>query len=111
MPHANLGDVSIYYEEAGSGPATYIFCHGLGGSCAGFVETDLAFWSQHFRTIAWDNRGLGKSSAAEKYSAPLYAYDLMRLMDQLGVERAKRGEDVKPVHIASTVAIAPQLDG
>jgi pimeloyl-ACP methyl ester carboxylesterase len=161
MPHANLGDVSIYYEEAGGGPATYIFCHGLGGSCAGFVESDLAFWSRHFRTIAWDNRGLGRSSAAEKYNVPLYAFDLMRLMDHLGVERAlvhgvswggvlvqqfvldypercagivldstssevnvaasegwyargeraKRGEDVKPEHIDSTVAEARAVAG
>lgn len=88
MPHANLGDVSIFYEEAGRGPATFIHCHGLGGSSARFVESDLAFWSQYFRTIAWDNRGLGRSSAAEKYNVPLYAFDLMRLMDHLAVERA-----------------------
>jgi pimeloyl-ACP methyl ester carboxylesterase len=87
MPHADLGDVSIYYEEAGSGPP-FVFCHGLGGNCAGFVQDDLAFWARHFRTIAWDNRGLGRSSAAAKYSAPLYASDLARLLDQLGVERA-----------------------
>jgi len=87
MPHADLGDVSIYYEEAGSGPA-FIHCHGLGGNCSRFVETDLPFWAQHFRAVAWDNRGLGRSSRAEKYNAPLYAQDLARLMDQLSIERA-----------------------
>jgi pimeloyl-ACP methyl ester carboxylesterase len=87
MPHADLGDVQIYYEEAGSGPA-YIYCHGLGGNCAGFVAEELPFWSQHFRTVAWDNRGLGRSSQASKYNAPLYAEDLARLMDHLRIERA-----------------------
>ena len=87
MPHADLGDVSIYYEEAGSGPA-FVHCHGLGGNSSRFVETDIGFWAQRFRTVAWDNRGLGKSSAAAKYSAPLYAHDLARLMDHLGIATA-----------------------
>jgi pimeloyl-ACP methyl ester carboxylesterase len=87
MPHADLGDVSIYYEEAGDGPP-FIHCHGLGSNSSRFVETDLAFWARSFRAVAWDNRGLGRSSAAPKYSAPLYAQDLARLMDHLGIERA-----------------------
>ena len=87
MPHANLGDVQIYYREAGAGPA-YIFCHGLGGNSSHFAEEDMAFWAQHFRVVAWDNRGLGQSSAAAKYSAPLYAEDLNRLMEHLGIENA-----------------------
>ncbi|MGH2586393.1 MAG: alpha/beta fold hydrolase, partial [Dehalococcoidia bacterium] len=87
MAYADLGDVQIYYEEAGSGPA-FVHCHGLGSNCSRFVEEDLAFWAQHFRTVAWDNRGLGRSSAAERYSAPLYAQDLARLMEHLGIEQA-----------------------
>ena len=88
MAHAHLGDVSIYYEEAGRGPEVFIHCHGLGGSSARFSDDDLTFWADHFRTIAWDNRGLGRSSAAAKYNVPLYAADLARLMDHLGVDRA-----------------------
>jgi pimeloyl-ACP methyl ester carboxylesterase len=87
MAYADLGDVQIYYEEAGSGPA-FVHCHGLGSNCSRFVEEDMAFWAQHFRTVAWDNRGLGQSSVAEKYSAPLYAQDLARLMEHLGIEQA-----------------------
>ncbi len=83
----NLGDVTIHYEQAGSGPA-YVFCHGLGGNSASFVEEDLGFYGGHFRAVAWDNRGLGRSSAAAKYNVPLYASDLARLMDHLGIERA-----------------------
>lgn len=86
MPEASFGDVTIHYEEAGSGPA-YIFCHGLGGNCASFVAEDMDWYAQHFRTVAWDNRGLGQSSPAAKYSVPLYAWDLARLMEHLGIER------------------------
>jgi len=88
MPDANLGDVTIHYEEAGlDKPMAFVFCHGLGGSGAGFVQ-HFDFWSQHFRVVTWDNRGLGQSSAAAKYNLPLYASDLARLMDRLGIAKA-----------------------
>lgn len=88
MPRAELDGVSIYYELTGNAPATYVYCHGLGGSGAGFTEDDVAFWSRYFRVLSWDNRGLGRSSPAAKYSVPLYARDLDLLMEQLGIERA-----------------------
>ena len=88
MPYADLGDVSIFYEQAGDGPATFIHCHGLGGNSSRFIQEEMSFWAQHFRTVAWDNRGLGQSSAAAKYNVPLYAQDLAGLMDHLGIERA-----------------------
>jgi len=88
MPMADLGDVSIHYEMRGEGPLTYVFCHGLGGSGAGFERDDMDWCAQHFRTISWDNRGLGRSGQAEKYALHLYAGDLARLLDQLGVEQA-----------------------
>ena len=84
----DLGDVTIHYEERGSGPATYVFCHGLGGSGEGFERDDLDWYARHFRTIAWDNRGLGRSGQAAKYSLPLYAGDLSRLLERLGIARA-----------------------
>jgi pimeloyl-ACP methyl ester carboxylesterase len=88
MPDMELEEVTIHYEEAGSGPLAYVHCHGLGGSGQGFVE-DFAFWQQHFpRVITWDNRGLGQSSQASKYNLPLYAADLAGLLDRLGVEKA-----------------------
>ena len=88
MPDASLGDVTIHYEEVGQGkPLAYFFCHGLGGSGDGFAE-QFDFWGQHFHAVTWDNRGLGRSSAAAKYNLPLYASDLARLMDHLGIERA-----------------------
>ena len=88
MPDMNLGDVTIHYEEAGSGPLAYIYCHSLGGGGDSFVE-EFDFWKEHFgRVVTWDNRGRGKSSQARKYTLPLYASDLARLMDGLGIEKA-----------------------
>ncbi len=88
MPDVDLGDVTIHYEEAGAGPLAYVLCHGLGGDGQGFVE-EFPFWVEHFgRVVSWDNRGLGRSSQARKYSLPLYAADLAALLETIGVEKA-----------------------
>lgn len=88
MPDMDLGDVTIHYEDAGTGPFAYVYCHGMGANGQGFVE-EFGFWRQHFpRVITWDNRGLGQSGKAVKYNLPLYAQDLDRLLDKLGVQRA-----------------------
>jgi len=88
MPDMNLEDVTIHYEEVGSGPLAYVFCPGLGGEGKGFVEY-FPLWHQHFpRVISWDNRGSGQSSQASKYNLPLCAGDLAGLLDKLGVEKA-----------------------
>lgn len=93
MPDIDLGDVRIHYEEAGTGPLAYIYCHSLSpggptGGGSGFVE-EFPFYQKHFgRVVTWDNRGRGLSSAARKYSLPLYAQDLAGLMDGLGIQKA-----------------------
>lgn len=88
MPKAELGEVSIHYEEAGSGSPVLVYCHGLGGNGESFERDDMAWYAQHFRTISWDNRGLGRSGQAAKYSLPKYAEDLNGLLDHLGVAQA-----------------------
>jgi pimeloyl-ACP methyl ester carboxylesterase len=88
MPEVDLGDVRIHYEEAGqANPLAYVHCHGLGGSGDRFAQ-EFDFWAERFHAVAWDNRGLGNSSAAAKYNLPLYASDLARLLDHLRIERA-----------------------
>lgn len=88
MPDMDLGEVTIHYEEAGTGPLAYVFCHGLGGSGEGFEREDMDWYAQRFRTISWDNRGLGRSGQAARYSLPKYAEDLDRLLSRLGVQQA-----------------------
>lgn len=80
-------DISIHYAETGTGPLAFVHCHGLGGNGDRFVD-EFDFWEEHFsRVITWDNRGLGRSSPATKYSVPHYASDLLQLLDQLNVEK------------------------
>ncbi|MDO8749547.1 MAG: alpha/beta hydrolase [Dehalococcoidia bacterium] len=87
MPDMSLGDVTIHYEEAGQGPLAFVFCHGLYGGGDTFTE-EFAFWKNHFgRVISWDVRGMGHSSQAAKYSLPLYASDLARLLDGLHIDK------------------------
>jgi len=88
MPRMDLGDVSIHFEQRGNGSPAYVFCHGLGGSGQGFEADDMDWYAARFRTVSWDNRGLGRSGQAAKYSLPLYAADLDRLLERLGIERA-----------------------
>lgn len=88
MPKMELGDASIHYEVRGAGPLTFVYCHGLGSNGQGFERDDMDWYAQHFRTISWDNRGLGRSGASAKYSLPLYASDLARLLQELGIAQA-----------------------
>lgn len=87
MPSAQLRDMIMYYEEAGSGDPL-ILMMGLGA--------DLQAWalqvpelSKHFRVITVDNRGAGRSSAPDRiYSIAGMAEDVRELMDQLEIEKA-----------------------
>ena len=88
MSQVAIDGVQIHYEERGDGPLAYLYCHGLGGDSASFVREDLDWYGERFRTVAWDQRGLGQSGQARKYSLPRYAADLAELLDQLGIERA-----------------------
>ncbi len=88
MPDMNLGDVTIHYDDAGRGAVPLVFCHGMYGGADEFAK-ESDFWQQHFgRVITWDVRGMGRSSKAAKYSLPLYASDLARLLDKVGVQKA-----------------------
>ena len=88
MPLVNLDGVDIYYEDHGSGPVTYVYCHGLGGNGKFFEQKELDWYKDRFRVITWDNRGLGRSGIAEEYSLPLYAKDLKLLLDYLTIDQA-----------------------
>ena len=88
MPDMDLGDVVIHYEEAGQGPLALVFCHGLDRRMADDFVREIDFWRGHFdRVMTWHHRGMGQSSKAAKYSLPLYASDMGRLTDGLGIER------------------------
>ncbi len=88
MPEMDLGDVVIHYEDAGQGPRALVFCHGLTTNMADDFVQEIDFWREHFgRAMTWHHRGMGQSSKADKYSLPLYALDMSRLIDGMGIER------------------------
>ena len=88
MPIAELSEANIHFERKGSGKTSYVFCHGLGGNGSRFEKEDMDWYAEHFDVISWDNRGLGRSGSAKKYSLPLYANDLKNLLDYLDIEKA-----------------------
>lgn len=86
MPEA----AGLYYETHGPADApSLILSSGLGGS-ASYWAPNIPALAEHFRVIAYDHRGTGRSDRALP-DAGLEAMgaDMLVLMDALGIERAK----------------------
>lgn len=86
MPHADLGDISLHYQDRGEGDPV------LG--IMGFA-LDQRFWSAQIpaitashRFITFDNRGVGKSTGGTASTIDEMADDAVRLLDHLGVDKA-----------------------
>ena len=85
MPHADLGDVELFYtdEGEGSGPPL-LFVHGYSCDSHDWMW-QLAHFGRTRRVIAVDLRGHGRSSAPEAgYEPTQFAADLVALLDELG---------------------------
>lgn len=85
-----LEDVTLAYEERAGADrsAEVVLVHGLGGSFHSWWAQLGAFEERGHRTIAYDQRGAGLSSKpAGPYSVELWAHDLVRVIDALGLER------------------------
>jgi pimeloyl-ACP methyl ester carboxylesterase len=99
MPYAPSGDLSIYYEEAGlvEDPAL-VLIGGLGSQILFWdPEFILGLVDRAFRVVTLDNRDCGLSSRVADVAAPdagpAYrlsdlAYDVVAVLDALGIERA-----------------------
>lgn len=89
MPYATTNDhTRIYYTIKGSGaPLLMIMGQGLDHSAWGSL---LEEYAQHFRVIAYDHRGTGKSDKPEfpPYSTRGFASDAVAVLDAASVERA-----------------------
>ncbi len=80
----------LYYEEHGPRDAPpLILSSGLGGS-AGYWTPNIAALAQHFRVIAYDHRGTGRSDRAlpDVVTVDDFANDMLMLMDALDIPRA-----------------------
>ena len=87
MPKVRVGDLSMFYIEAGQGDPLVLIM-GLGGDhlAWGF---QLPAFSERYRVIGFDNRGAGQTDAPDHpYTTRMMAEDTVGLMDALGIERA-----------------------
>jgi 3-oxoadipate enol-lactonase len=77
----------IYWDEQGQG-APVLLIMGLGYTSAMWYRTRPAL-AQHFRTIAFDNRGVGRSDVPPgPYSIATMASDAAAVLDAAGIPRA-----------------------
>src|SRR5215831_9897783 len=87
MPTARIQDINVYYEVFGRGEPLLLI-HGLASRGKGFRYQVPAF-SERFRVITFDNRGVGETDQPkEPYSLGQMADDAAGLLDTLGVESA-----------------------
>ena len=88
MPTAQLKDIELYYERAGSGPRL-LFISGTGGDLRhrpGVFEGPLP---RHFDVLAYDQRGMGQAAKPDvPYSMADYADDAAGLMQAVGWDEA-----------------------
>jgi 3-oxoadipate enol-lactonase len=87
MSIAKVGSIQLYYEEHGSG-YPLLLVMGLAADSTGWMF-QLPDFAKRYRTIAFDNRGVGRSEKpAGPYSIHQMADDAVGLMKVLGVEQA-----------------------
>ena len=80
----------LYYEDHGpQGAPPLILSAGLGGS-AGYWQQNIAALAKHYRVIAYDHRGTGRSdrTVAGHLTLESIGTDTLALMDGLGFQRA-----------------------
>ncbi len=87
MSIAHVGGIELYYEEHGSGDPLLLIMGLATDSTAWLFQ--VPDFSRRYRTIVFDNRGVGRSAKpAGPYSIHQMADDAAGLLDALGIERA-----------------------
>jgi pimeloyl-ACP methyl ester carboxylesterase len=82
-----LADGPIAYLEGGGGPCV-VLLHGFGGSKETWIGVAAAL-APHYRVVAFDNRGCGRSTQPEgPYSMQQLADDAAGVLDHLGITSA-----------------------
>lgn len=85
---AALSGPRVAYIDQGSGDQVLLLIHGLAGN-AGFWRYNIPELAQHYRVIAVDLPGYGRSEKRTDYPYDMtfYAETLHRLIDELGVRQ------------------------
>ncbi len=87
MPTVNVNDIELYYEEEGRGEPLLLIM-GLAADSLAWVYQRPAF-AQRYRTIVFDNRGVGRSSKPPgPYTTAQMARDAKGLLDALSIPAA-----------------------
>jgi pimeloyl-ACP methyl ester carboxylesterase len=85
MPYARRDDLTLFYEQEGSGDPPFLFVHGW---CCdhGFFQPQFDHFKSSHTVTAPDLRGCGKSDRPEGgHDLPTLADDLAWLCDELGI--------------------------
>jgi len=90
MPYAMTNDgVKLYFEETGHG-TPIVFVHELAGDYRSW-ETQLRYFGQRYRAIAYSARGYLPSDVPEDpayYSQEIAANDIVSILDHLSIEKS-----------------------
>jgi pimeloyl-ACP methyl ester carboxylesterase len=112
MPTANIGDVSLYYEETGQGEPVLLVPPSWWPAVTWNVVV-VPSLSRHYRTIIFDCRGTGRSSKTkEGYTVQQFAQDGIALLSHLKIFRchvvgfALGGQIVQAMAIARPDVVA-----
>lgn len=86
----NVNGAKIYYEEYGQGEPL-ILLHGFGRTASDW-QSFISEFSKHYRVIAWDMRGHGRSTNPDTtvvFRHAVAAQDLLIFMDNLKLQKIK----------------------
>jgi pimeloyl-ACP methyl ester carboxylesterase len=87
MSTAHINDIDVYYEEHGQGDPLLLIMGLAADSVAWTFQ--VPDFSKHFRTIVFDNRGVGRTSKpVGPYSIAQLADDAAGVLDALDIRRA-----------------------
>lgn len=85
MSKRRIKDIQMYYEQEGTGP-DLVFISGLSVDHAMW---DVSRFSDAFRVLTFDNRGVGQTDIPDgPYSLEMLADDTIALCKDLGIEKA-----------------------
>ncbi|GGG97405.1 hypothetical protein GCM10007415_35970 [Parapedobacter pyrenivorans] len=82
---ATVNGIELYYETYGEGEPLLLL-HGNSQSILAFTH-QIPEFEKHYRVIAVDTRGQGKSTEdGQRYTYELFAEDMKALLDELGLD-------------------------
>jgi 3-oxoadipate enol-lactonase len=87
MPVAAVNGIEVTYADSGGEGPVIVFSHGFLMDHTMF-DSQVATLAPKYRVITWDQRGHGGTQATGAFTYWDSAADVLRLLDQLGVERA-----------------------